>query len=66
MINRESAFQRFVISRSWVRVPQMAPAVKPLKLLRFKGFLLTVLLCFSFKNSQNGDNLGTVTFVCFP
>ena len=28
----------FVISRSWVRVPQMAPRPNPLKTMRFKGF----------------------------
>ena len=33
---------RFVISRSWVRVPQMAPRPKPLKTLRFKGFSFLV------------------------
>ena len=32
------AFPTFVISRSWVRVPQMAPIPKTLENIEFQGF----------------------------
>ena len=54
------AFPTFVISRSWVRVPQMAPDRKPLKTLRFKGFSFARKMPETARKHENGNYLVTI------